>query len=500
LANSIDKDADHLRLLLAIGAATLLVHLLVGNRYGFNRDELAILEDARHLAWGYVSYPPVTPFLGRIALTLFGTSLAGFRLFSALAQAAGVVLTGCMAKEMGGGRFAQVVSACAAIPFCLGIGALMQYSSFDYFFWILTAYFVVRLLRSGDPRNFLLIGSCIGMGMLTKYTMLFFAAGVLAGTLFTESRRHLKTTWPWLGLLASLALFAPNFLWQAQHGFVSYDFLRFIHQRDISEGLTQSFLPDQLEMTLLSFPLWVAGLYFCVRDEQGKKFRALACVYVVSLVTLFLAKGRGYYLAPSYPMLYAAGGVCSERWLNRLSAPGAKRMQFGVAVALSVSILGGMAVALPLAPIQSRWFRIADKINVTLRDEIGWQEFVTTLAGVRDSLPPDARRQLGILVENYGEVGAVNLYGPRSGLPLAISGVNSSWERGYGNPAPQILIVVGFSPEFVDRNFTACRLAAQVTNSYGVVNEETTERKNIFVCGPPKPGWPAFWSTFQYFA
>ena len=483
-----------------MSAATVAIHLLVANRYGFNRDELAIVEDARHLAWGYVAYPPLTPFLGRIALALFGTSLVGLRLFSALAQAIGVFLTGCMAKEMGGNRTAQIIAGAAAVPFCLGAGAIMQYISFDYFFWVLTAYFVVRLLKSGNPRYFLLIGASIGLGMLAKYTMLFFSAGVLMGILLTGARKHLRTVWPWLGLLLSLLIFAPNFLWQVQHHFVSYDFLKFIHHRDISEGLTRFFLLDQIEMTLLSFPLWLVGIYFLWRVPAGRPFRPLFWMYFVPMLIFIVAQGRDYYLAPAYPMLYAAGAVWLEEWMSRLQERRTRLVIAGVSAALLVNILGAMAVAIPLAPIGSSWFHLADKINVTFRDEVGWQEFVATLAKVRDSLPAENQANLGILVENYGEVGAVNLYGPAHGLPRAISGVNSSWERGYGNPPPQTLIVVGFTREFVEANFTECRLVAQVANSHGVVNEETTERKDIFLCGPPRNGWPAFWRDFQYYA
>jgi Dolichyl-phosphate-mannose-protein mannosyltransferase len=500
LHNTLQRNSKNLRLLLCVGAATVVVHLLAGNRYGFNRDELAILDDARHLAWGYVSYPPLTPFLGRVALTLFGTSLVGFRLLSALAQAAGVLLTGCMARDIGGSRTAQFVAVAAAIPFCLATGALMQYMSFDYFFWVLTAYGVVRLLATDDPRYFLLIGAAIGLGMMAKYTMLFFAAGVLAGILLTDARKYLRTLWPWAGLLVSLAIFAPNFMWQFQHRFVTYDFLKFIHERDIREGLTRYFLPSQLEMTLLSFPLWIAGLYFCGRSEAGSKFRPLCWMYLVPMLVLFAAHGRDYYLAPAYPMLYAAGAVWLEGWVSELPAPRARWIRSGVFSALGVSILGAAVVGLPLAPIGSSWFRAVDKINVTFRDEIGWEEFASTLATVRDSLPAKDQSRLGILVENYGEVGAVNLYGPAHGLPRAISGVNSSWERGYGDPAPMTLIVVGFPREFLDANFNGCRLAGQVTNSYGVVNEETTERKDIYVCGPPRDGWLQFWRSFQYFA
>jgi len=494
------RARNDLALLICIGASTLLVHLLAAGRYGFNRDELSVLEDARHLAWGYVAYPPLTPFFGRLALALFGTSLVGFRFFSALAQAVCVVLTGCIAKDMGGGRAAQVVAACASIPFSLGVGALMQYMTFDYFAWVLTSFFLVRLLKSSNSRYFLVVGASIGLGMLAKYTMLFFALGVLAGLLLGDARKYFRTIWPWLGLLISLVIVAPNFLWQVRHHFVTYDFLRFIHRRDVSEGLTQSFLPDQLEMTLLSFPLWIAGLYFCLRTREGRNFRALAWTFLVTLVLFVVAKGRGYYLAPAYPMLYAAGGVWLERWISTLNATRARTVRAAVAAALALSILGAMAVALPLAPIPSRWFRLADKVNLTFRDEIGWEDLVSTLAQVRDSLPAESRMHLGILAENYGEVGAINLYGPSHGLPRAISGENSSWERGYGDPPPQTLIIVGFPRDFVEANFVSCRLAAQNTNALGVVNEETTDRHEIFLCGPPKAGWPSFWQNFQYYA
>jgi hypothetical protein len=491
---------NNLALLISIGAATLLVHLLAAGRYGFNRDELACLEDARHLAWGYVAYPPLTPFFGRLALTLFGTSLVGFRFFSALVQAVGVVLTGFMARDMGGGRSAQVVAACAAIPFSLGAGALMQYTSFDYFFWVLTAYFVVRLLKTGDPRYFLLVGAAIGLGLLAKYTMLFFALGVLAGFLFSDARKYFRAIWPWLGLLASFLIVTPNFLWQVRHHFVAWDFLRFLHHRDVAEGLTRSFLADQFEMTLLFFPLWLAGLWFCLVAHDGKSFRALAWLYLVPLVIFLVAEGRGYYLMPAYTFLYAAGAVWGERWISRLRLRQARLIRVAAVAALTISILGATAVGLPIAPIHSKWFRAADAMNLTLRDEIGWEDLVFTLAQVRDSLTPELRPHLGILAENYGEVGAINLYGPRYGLPRAISGVNSSWERGYGDPPPQTLIILGFQRPFVEGNFESCRLVAQNTNSFGVVNEETTERRDIFLCGPPKAGWQQFWRAFQYYA
>jgi 4-amino-4-deoxy-L-arabinose transferase-like glycosyltransferase len=276
--------SSNLAILVYMALGTVLAHALTGNRYGFQRDELATLDDAPHLAWGYVAYPPVTPFFGRLSLLLFGTSLAGFRFFAALAEASAVVLTGLMARELGGNRGAQLVAAAAAIPFCLIGGALMQYVSFDYLFWTLTAYFVIRLLKSDDSRWWVAIGSAIGLGMLSKYTMVFFVAGLTAGVLLTDTRRHLASKWLWLGVAAAVLIFLPNLIWQAQHGFVSLDFLQHIHERGLRIGRARYFLPEQLELTFAAFPLWMAGLNFYLLSPAGRRFRLLGWMYVVPLL------------------------------------------------------------------------------------------------------------------------------------------------------------------------------------------------------------------------
>lgn len=486
-------------ILVYLALGTVIVHVLTGGRYGYHRDELATLDDARHLAWGYVAYPPMTPFFGRVSLELFGTSLAGFRFFAALAEAMAVVLTGLMARELGGGRGAQLAAAAAALPFCLGGGAVMQYVSFDYLFWVLTAYFFVRLLKSDDPRWWIAVGSAIGLGMMAKYTMLFFVAGLVAGVLLTGARRHLTSKWLWYGVAASLLIFLPNLIWQVQHRFVSLDFLHAVHARDVRIGHTDGFLPYQLKLTLLAFPLWMAGLCFYLFARTGKRFRALGWMYVVPLVLFVVAKGRGYYLGAAYPMLYAAGSAWGEQWLASLRRSWAGLVRGLAWTALAADVVIVAALALPIAPLNSAWWQVASTIQGEYREEIGWPELVETLAQIRDSLPADDRARMGILAGNYGEAGAINLYGARHGLPQAISGVNSFWRRGYGNPPPETLIVVGLSRQFVEENFTKCELAGHPWNFYGVENEETREHPDIFVCRGLRQSWPEFWKNFQYF-
>src|SRR5579863_269796 len=482
-----------------IALATVIAHVLTGNRYGFHRDELATLDDARHLAWGYIAYPPITPFFARVSLTLFGTSLAGFRFFAAIAEAAAVILTGLMARAMGARRTGQVIAALAAVPFCMAGGALMQYVSFDYFFWVLAAYSMVRLLQTENPRWWLVIGGAIGLGMESKYTMAFLVAGIVAAVLFTEARRYLTGKWLWYGVAISLLIFLPNLIWQVQHHFVSLEFLQTIHARDIRIGRTSNFLPGQINLMLLALPLAATGLYFCLYSREGRRYRPLAWMYLIPLALFFIFKARIYYMGPAYPMLYAAGCVWGERWLSSLKTGFSRTIKVLAYTALSFDILLVSAFTLPIAPINSRAWGITSKLNGDYRDEIGWPEIVQTLAQIRDSLPESERARTAVLAGNYGEAGAINLFGPQYGLPPAISGGNSFWAHGYGDVPPETVIVVGFSRQFVERNFSTCRLVATIWNQYGVETEETQSHPEIYVCRGLKQSWPDFWKNFQYF-
>jgi Dolichyl-phosphate-mannose-protein mannosyltransferase len=490
-------------ILLGIALCLLILHTLTNGQYGFHRDELATLNDARYLSWGYVAYPPVTPFFGRISLELFGTSLRGFRFFAALAQAISVVLAGLMARELGGKRLAQVVAALAVAisPVSLSSGALLQYVAFDYLCWVVTAYLVLRLLRTDEPRLWLAIGAAIGFGMMTKYTMIFLVAGIVAGLLLTGARRYLKSRWLWLGVALSLLIFLPNLIWQIQHHFISLDFLKHIHARDIRWGRSQGFLPDQLKIAAnpLTIPLWLAGLFFYFRVPDGKRFRLAGWMFVVTFILFVLAKGRGYYMAPAYPMLLAAGAVLEERWAASLSPGWARLVRVGTFALLAIGGVMIAAVVLPVAPVSSAWWNVANKINSDFREEIGWPDLAAEVARIRDTLPPEDRSKLGIIGTNYGEAGAIDLYGPAYGLPKPISGVNSFWARGYGNPPPQVLIVLGLSKKYMNEEFGSCQLAGHITNPYGVKNEETEDHPDIYVCRQLRQSWPDFWNDFRYY-
>jgi hypothetical protein len=485
--------------LLAIAAAVALLHLVTNSRYGFHRDELQFLSDARHLDWGFVAYPPFTAFIERIGLGIFGLSMVGLRLFSVLAQATVFVVAGLMAKELGGARLAQITAALAVAfsPLPLFEGTEFQYTSFDLLWWVLIAYFTVRLLKSENSRWWLAIGAAIGMGLQTKYAIVFYVAGILAGLVFTPARRYFVNRWFWMGVAIAFLLFLPNLIWLARHDFISYHFLQHIHARDVRIGRAKGFWKGQFLIcaNLAAAPLWIAGLIGLLRQTR---YRMVALMYIVPLALFWLGKGRDYYMAGAYPMLLAMGAVLAERWLASLPRWGRRAVEmvyFAGFVFVSAYIC---AVLLPLAsrgPLRD--FALAR--NGDHREEFGWNELVQTVAHIRDSLPAEQQARLGITTGNYGEYGAIEILGRSYGLPEPIGTTNSEWLRGYPTTAPTTLIVLGLSAEEANATFTGCRLAGHNDNSAGVRNEESHYHPDIFVCGPPRKPWAELWKEHRDF-
>ena len=359
------------------------------------------------------------------------------------------------------------------------------------------AYFVIRLLKTENPRWCLGIGAAVGIALQTKYTMFFYLAGVLLGLLLTPARRYLLTRWFWAGAGIALLIFLPNFIWQVHHDFISLQFLRQIHARDVGEGRAEGYWSFQflINANPVSVPLWIAGLIGFFRNAR---FRTLACMAVIPVLILWVCKGRGYYPGAIYPMLLAMGAVLMEAWIHRSNQRWLKSVAFVYLVAL---IAGGAYASTILVPWASSG-TLRDralKNNGDLREEIGWNELAKNVASIRDSLPPDQRANVGILVGNYGEQGAIELLGRAYTLPAPISMTNSAWLRGYPTPPPSTLIILGNSAEWVNENFTSCRLAGHNTNSEGVDNEESHYHPDIFVCGPPRLPWAEFWQRHQRF-
>jgi len=492
-----------LAVLVLIATVRVVLHTLSNGQYGFHRDELQTLDDARHLDWGFVAYPPVTPLIGRLELVLFGTSLAGFRLCAAIAVSAVMVLTGLIARELGAGRHLQILAAVAAgiSPVSLVQGAVLQYVAFDYLWGVAVFYLLVRLAKSEDPRWWVPIGAFLGLGMETRYTMGFLAVGVAAAVVLTPARRFLRSGWLWAGVGVSILIFLPNLIWQARHGFISLEFLSHIHARDLRQGRYNGFFLQQLWIcvNLVTVPLMALGLWFYLFREEGRRYRLVGWTAVITFALFVIAGGRSYYTAPLYPALLAGGCVLAGNWLSggRPAVRGAVYVTQWMLMAASGALF--ICIVTPVATIGSRLWNETSKIHDQFREEIGWPELAEHVAQVYNALPAEERGRTGILTGNYGEGGALNLYGPALGLPHAMAGTNSMWYRGYDQRQPQTVIAVGFDLDEGQELFESCAVAAKNDNRYGVINEESKEHPDILLCRKMKKSWAEFWSSFRRF-
>jgi hypothetical protein len=476
----------------AFAALILAIHFAMGNGYGYHRDELQFLDDARHLQWGFVAYPPLTSFLARISITLFGISPQALRLPSAIINAGTLVLVGLTARELGARRAAQLLTVLVVFPLALTFSTVLQYTTTDCFAWAITILFTARVLRTGSGRNWIGVGVGIGLGVLSKYSIAFPLISLLAAlALMPSQRHHLRSRWFWYGALAATLIAAPNLLWLATHHFITLQMEHFIHARDIRQGRADHFYTDQLKFTLFAMPFNVAGLIWLLRSAR---FRLLTCFYLGPLLILILLKGLGYYLMPAYPVLGAAGVVALQDFLQQRSAWLRVPIVAVVVLAMLVNSAAATWAYLPIFPVHSAGWNWQMRNNPDMADEIGWPEFVAQVAAVRDALPLEDRARLAVLAHNYGEAGALALYGPQYGLPTPISSTNSFFYRGYGTYEPETVIVTGSQLNDQLANFQTCVIAAHVRIPYGVRNEESRYHQEILVCHHMREPWPQRWA------
>lgn len=290
-----------------------LIHLATNGVYGFQRDEMYYILSGQHPALGYVDYPPVTPMLAWLNTSIFGISPWTFRLFPALAGALLVFLAGLCAREMGAGRGIAILASLVTLmsPLLVGANWLFQTVTFDQLTWLIAIYLLLRILRTGDGRLFILLGVDIGVGLETKLTILALRAGIVAAVLVSRDLRpFLRTRYPWIGLVIALALFAPNIAWQIANAFPSLTYVR-NHSADIAgSGGSVTFIADFILYTgPLILPLWIAGLVFLLRQQRLRPMGVLTAVAILVL----LPEGKAYYPAPTIPLVLAAGCMLSER-------------------------------------------------------------------------------------------------------------------------------------------------------------------------------------------
>ncbi len=484
-----------------LAAVKLVFHLATAGRYGIFRDELYYLACGEHLDWGYVDQPPLIALVAWIARHLFGDWLVGLRLIPALAGAVTVWLAGKLARDLGGGPFAQILSALAVIcvPIYLILHHWLTMNAFEPLLWMACVWCIVRAINGEEPRYWIWFGILAGIGMETKYSIAFFVVAVVIALSLTRQRLFLVSKKFWIGGVIAFLIFLPNLIWLARH---DWPFLELMHnirqtQRDVVRGPI-AFVLDQAQiMNPVLFPLWLGGLIWLLME---RRFRCLGIVYLVLLGTFIALRGKNYYLSPIYPALFAAGAVGFERITSvRFKW---SRVAYGLLLVASIVIL-----APTVSPVFSPEGAIAYQKKLGIEppkaenqrtgplpqyfaDEFGWREMAEATAQAYNSLSADERARTAIFANNYGEAGAIDFFGPRLGLPKSICNHQSYWLWGPRDYDGGIVIVLGSDGTGDREHFRSVEAVGRVEHPYS----RRDEHFDIFLCrgltGDLRQLWP----------
>jgi hypothetical protein len=491
-------------IVVAIAAAKLLVYFYTGRHYGYFVDELYYLACSRHLDWGYVDQPPLIALVAWLVRSVLGQSLAAIRLLPTLAGVAEVVLTALIARELGGKRFAQALAAMAALiaPGILGGDGLLTMNAFEPLFWMGCAYLLIRLIKTENEKLWIWFGVLAGFGLENKYSMLIFGAGLVLGLLLTPARRLLRSRWLWVGGAIAFLIFLPNLLWNIQHHFPFLELQANIRAsgRDVPLGPLAFFVQEILLMHPLTLPIWLGGLWFYFGTQAGRPFRAIGWAWIFAAVVIATLSPRVYYLFPAFPVLFAAGGVL---WEQMLAQPRWTWLKFAYP---ALMLLGG-AVLAPLAiPVLSpeAYVRYTKALGFgqpaiethelgplpqIFADQFGWDEMAASVARVYNALPPEVRARTAIFAQTYGQAGAIDLFGPKYGLPPAISGHQSYFLWGPREYTGESMIVMDDDQDALDKLFASVRKAGRVYHPYSMPYQHF----DIFYCQGMHPPLRELW-------
>jgi hypothetical protein len=491
---------------LQLGLVFALVKLaveIIGNvvaqhfGYGIFRDEMYYLVCGRNLAWGFVDQAPMVAVQARLAETLFGFhNLALLRLFSALAGAVKILLTGLIAWSFGGKTMAQTLAMTGVLiaPVYLGIDGYLSMNAFEPVFWMGCMLAVILIARGASPHWWVVFGILGGLGLLNKPSMTFFLVAVLLGLLLTPQHRMLWNRWTLVAVVLIVLLPSPYLLWQIHHHWPTLEWLQNVNHshKNVKLGPLAFVMQQILMLNPLNVFLLLPGLLWLFASSRARPFRWIGMAYLLLLAAMIHLYAKDYYVAPIYPVLFAAGSVA---WQTAFSH---SHKTAWLLPAWSVTLLICGAITLPMAiPVlpPSIWISYTRAMHLTsgntetaatgplpqfFADRFGWRQMAAKIAGVYYSLPAGERSRVAIFCSNYGEAGAVDIYGPPYRLPRAISGHQNYFFWGPRGYTGQVMIVIDSSDSYerLAKEFQSVQVAARTYEPFAMPYENRT----IFLC------------------
>jgi hypothetical protein len=479
-----------------VGGVVAVLLAATSNRYGYHRDELYFRVLGQHPAWGYIDQPPGTPLLTRLSTAIFGDSVWGLRVPALLCAVATAFLVALIAREAGGGWAAQAIAACAATgTFVLAFGHIFITASVDTVVWLLAILFAFRALLRDQPRWWLAVGATVGAGLYNKHLIILLLLALAGGVLLVGPRRVLGSPWLWAGVALAVVIGSPNLIYQVSHDFPQLTMAQTLRE-DKGRDSMVLLLPFQLiAIGLPLVPIMIAGIVKLFRDRALRPVRAFPVAYFLLIVVLFFIAGQPYYTMGVVLALHAVGSVATANWL---SGRVARRALVGAAVV--VNLLAAVAFALPVFSLATQARIGIASINQGTRDQIGWPRYVSQVAAVYRTLPPDEAARAVVITGNYGEYGAIARYGADHGLPVhrTYSGLNELRNLGGPPDSADVAVVLGIDDHAaLASHFASCTVEGHLNSGYDIDNEE--QDRAIEVCRGPREPWHTLWPRFYHY-
>jgi hypothetical protein len=503
--------------LLAIAVARFAVPLastLVAP-IGYTSDEFYYLACADHPAWGYVDHPPLSIGVLTAVRFLLGDSLLALRVVPALFESLAVLVAASLARELGGGRQAQVTAALAVavMPMALAIGLPFSMNPIEHLLWPLVALALARIQNGANASWWLLVGLLLGIALENKVSTLWLGAGIGVGLAVSPARTWLATPWPWLaGALAAAGL-VPHIAWQIANEWPTLEFIR--NNATAREGIDAAVvmrspwifaLSQLLAAGPIAAPLWILGIAHLLRGPPLRDHRLLGWTFVVVFALVALS-GRAtiYYLVGIFPIAFAAGGVALEKLAHR-------RGRALPTAACTALVLQGLVVLPFLVPVVDAddYLELAQRVRGAVGAEadaaslppvyqwmLGGPELTRAVAKVAAALPESERRRAGVLATTFGEAGALAHLGREADLPPVIGTHNNFWLWGTRGLDGSVLILVADQASPLLQHFASCRLAAQIDCSHC---EAQLRERGVFLCREPKRPLPELWLGLKDFS
>jgi 4-amino-4-deoxy-L-arabinose transferase-like glycosyltransferase len=452
-----------------------------------------------------MDFPPAIALIAEAVRATLGDSLLAIRLVPALAGTALVILAALVARELGGGRWAQALAALGVLasPLFLRSANLFQPVVLDQLAWTVALYALVRLCREDRPRWWLLLGAALGAGLLTKFSATFIGLALLLALLATGRRAWLRTPWPWLAALLALAIGSPSVVGQLRLDFPVLGQMADLRQVQLERVTPLDVLAGQLlwgPATLIG----AAGLVGLLADRRLRAFRVVGWTCLWVFVILMALHGKAYYAGPVYPALIGAGGVMLERVRGARLGP---VLRWGGAAALLLTMAVLLPIGVPILPpaAMARYARAIgassalrtntgemERLPQDYADMLGWEEQVRAVARVYRSLPAPDRARTVLVGANYGEAAALDFFGPRYGLPAVVSPTGSYWFFGPGTKPGDVVVTIGAGREDLVPLFDSVEVGGRVTSPWSVAEERDL---TIYVARGPHRTLQELWPS-----